>query len=926
MTVKHLFVSLLVFVSFSLPVHPVDNETCLECHSDKELTAERGKRVVSMYVNAMTLAGSIHKDQACTDCHVDADVEDFPHAENLEAVNCGNCHDEVQEKFNTGIHGTALKRKMIFAPTCTECHGKHFILSTSDPRSPSYKMKVPFLCGKCHKEGAPVARTYNITEHNIIENYSQSIHGEGLFRKGLIVTAACVDCHTSHMILPHTDRRSSTSPRNVAETCMVCHSRIEDVHTQVIEGEKWEMAPGAIPSCTDCHLPHKARKGSVVLNVSDNACLECHNKDDVHKTVEGKQQPLKKVSRDHIDTSVHKELTCVKCHADVDPRLKRPCEPVQKVDCSACHLKIAEEYAISGHGQRMKQKDQETPGCVYCHGNHTIKSNTDETSGTFRTAIPQLCGKCHSKDSGLKSTQELSEPNAYFDYSQTIHGTNLTEKGLLVSATCTDCHSTHMPLGHQDNRAKIFRKNIPATCGQCHRGIYKEFTESIHFAPSGKEAEKLPTCTDCHSSHKIAETGRSKFLHQVTDQCGVCHKELSETFRETMHGKAHTLGYDKAATCTDCHTAHSIHITSDPKSSVNFRNIVKTCQQCHEDANERFTGYLTHATHHDRTKYPILFYVYWAMTLLLVGVFTFFGLHTLLWFPRSIRHMKEKKLHLKEWPEGPYFERFSITERVTHLFVILSFISLALTGMILKFSHMAWAGFLSRLIGGVEIAGAIHRLAAVITFGYFITHVYSLIKKKKKSGKTFFQFVFGPDSMMFNKKDLLDFWATLKWFIGKGPRPDYGRWTYWEKFDYFAVFWGVNIIGLSGLMLWFPEFFTKIFPGWLINVATIIHSDEALLAVGFIFTIHFFNTHLRPDAFPIDKVIFTGLAHAEEYKKERPQEYRELVESGEWEEKLVKENVPKKYRRFIKVMGFTFLGIGVIMIILIIYSMLFGYK
>jgi cytochrome b subunit of formate dehydrogenase len=106
------------------------------------------------------------------------------------------------------------------------------------------------------------------------------------------------------------------------------------------------------------------------------------------------------------------------------------------------------------------------------------------------------------------------------------------------------------------------------------------------------------------------------------------------------------------------------------------------------------------------------------------------------------------------------------------------------------------------------------------------------------------QFLFGKTSLMFNAQDLKDFQDTMKWFFGRGDRPSYGRWTYWEKFDYLAVFWGVPVIGLSGLMLWLPEFFTQFFPGWLINVATIVHSDEALLAAGFIFTIHFFNTHL----------------------------------------------------------------------------------
>jgi cytochrome b subunit of formate dehydrogenase len=179
---------------------------------------------------------------------------------------------------------------------------------------------------------------------------------------------------------------------------------------------------------------------------------------------------------------------------------------------------------------------------------------------------------------------------------------------------------------------------------------------------------------------------------------------------------------------------------------------------------------------------------------------------------------------------------------------------------------------------------------------------------------------------MFNLQDIKDFWATVKWFVGAGPRPSYGRWTYWEKFDYFAVFWGVAVIGFSGLILWFPEYFTKVMPGWLINVAMIIHSDEALLAVGFIFTIHFFNTHLRPDAFPMDMAIFTGTIPYNEFKHDRPREFEALKKSGRLKKVVFKREHRPKYERVIKVFGYTFLSLGLSLIVLIIYSMLFGYN
>jgi cytochrome b subunit of formate dehydrogenase len=165
----------------------------------------------------------------------------------------------------------------------------------------------------------------------------------------------------------------------------------------------------------------------------------------------------------------------------------------------------------------------------------------------------------------------------------------------------------------------------------------------------------------------------------------------------------------------------------------------------------------------------------------------------------------------------------------------------------------------------------------------------------------------------------------VKWFWGKGPHPNYGRWTYWEKFDYLAVFWGVAVIGLSGLMLWLPELFTRFLPGWLINVATIVHSDEALLAVGFIFTIHFFNTHLRPEAFPMDTVIFTGMTPFREYHQERPRAVEELKASGELRKMVVTTRVSRRKAIIIRVFGYTALALGLILVGLIIYSVLFGY-
>jgi len=271
------------------------------------------------------------------------------------------------------------------------------------------------------------------------------------------------------------------------------------------------------------------------------------------------------------------------------------------------------------------------------------------------------------------------------------------------------------------------------------------------------------------------------------------------------------------------------------------------------------------------------------------------------------------------------YQRFDRLQRAMHLLMLLTFFTLALTGMSLKFSYMGWAQLLSTLLGGFAVMGILHRLAAVALFGVFFVHLWDVWRRKRENGKSWKEHLFGSESILFNFSDLKDVAASMKWFFGIGPRPAYGRYTYWEKFDYFAVLWGVAIIGFTGLVLWFPETFTWILPGWSVNVATIIHSDEALLAVGFIFTVHFFNTHFRPDKFPMDPVIFTGRVPVEELKYDKPKEYEELKKSGRLEQMLVKP-FPKSAEKGFRIFGFIALAIGLTLIALIVYAMLIGYR
>ena len=181
--------------------------------------------------------------------------------------------------------------------------------------------------------------------------------------------------------------------------------------------------------------------------------------------------------------------------------------------------------------------------------------------------------------------------------------------------------------------------------------------------------------------------------------------------------------------------------------------------------------------------------------------------------------------------------------------------------------------------------------------------------------------LFGPDSMAPTMRDWRDFIAHQKWFFGKGPRPQFDRWTYWEKFDYFAVFWGVLAIGVSGLIMWFPEFFTRFMPGWIINVALIVHSDEALLAAGFIFTFHFCNTHFRLEKFPMDTVMFSGRISKTELLHERKSWYDRLRTEGRLEECRVKDEW-LRWKNIAHSFGYAFFGIGLILLVLIVYAMI----
>lgn len=630
---------------------------------------------------------------------------------------------------------------------------------------------------------------------------------------------------------------------------------------------------------------------------SDNkACIKCHLKE-----TPGFDPSI-------ITGSVHGKLDCTECHpSDEDyphPKNRKP------VNCKTCHEDARVAFAKSIHAELEKKGEKDLPDCKACHGKHGIYKKTDVRSLVNHQQVDAICLKCHASAEIKARHPNMTDPAILMNYASSAHGRGVHLKGLTVSATCTDCHGHHEIRPKSDPASPVNPANVPKTCNQCHVGIFSDFEKSTHGELWKKGDPKGPVCSVCHPPHEITEVNTSAFQMKSSNQCGNCHKEELGSYRDTFHGKATSLGYVVAAKCSDCHTAHRNLPKSHPDSSVNPTRLPETCGRCHPNANSKFVAYDPHANPHDVNKSPLVYYVDRFMKLLLLGTFLFFGIHTALWLQRSIvAYFRKEHKHVPEG--GQYVRRFAPVFVVLHIIVVVSFLGLALTGLPLKYSYANWAKVLGQFLGGLDVTRFLHRFFALATFGYFFYNLWLLVKEMVLKRRL--DLLKGPQSMVPQFRDMLDFLNMLRWFFYLKPKPRLEKWTYFEKFDYFAVFWGVPILGSTGLLLWFPGFFSQFLPGQLFNVAAVIHSEEALLATGFIFTFHFYHNHLRLENFPIDTSIFTGKVPLERLKEERPAEYERLVKENRLNEVLADAPTPEVSRRS-KIFGFVALAIGLVLI------------
>lgn len=675
--------------------------------------------------------------------------------------------------------------------------------------------------------------------------------------------------------------------------------------------------------------------------IPDEKCMECHGDKELTKDLpDGKTLSLF-VDEKIRKASVHPDLSCTDCHEDLTEEHPDNGNAPKPVNCASCHEDAQTAYASGIHSASRTMGASSAASCSSCHGSHDILPSSHPNSPTFKLNLSHTCGKCHN-NAELTEEYRMRYKDVASHYEDSIHGRGLSQKGLIVAPSCNDCHGAHDIKRGVDRSSPVNRANIATTCGKCHVGIEEIYNKSVHGQLLAKGDPKGPVCTDCHTAHDI-ENPHSVHFKQVADaRCGKCHEDSLKRYEDTYHGKAMALGQpnvaNDVAACYDCHGTHNILPVSNTESTLSKENIQQTCAKCHPGATAGFTEYIAHADPLDASKNRVLHIVFVAMTGLLLCVFAFFGAHTLLWLARSFwiyRHDSKKYREIKyeTQKDDEWFTRFTPFDRFLHLLVVSSFLLLVITGMPLKFYYTDWAKAIFDAIGGAAAARALHRFGAIITFLYFALHLFDLTttcwaKRKairnpetgKIELKRFFAAIFGPDSMVPTLADWREFVAHQKWFFGKGPKPQFDRWTYWEKFDYFAVFWGIFAIGISGLIMWFPQFFTSFLPGWIINVALIVHSDEALLAAGFIFTIHFFNTHFRLEKFPMDNVIFSGRISKTEMLHERKLWYDRLVATKKLDEYRVRDEW-ERWKGIARPLGFTFFGTGLILLALIIYAM-----
>ena len=807
---------------------------------------------------------------------VAAPAQEAP-AEALPNDYCMDCHDDPGLESDAGrsmfVDARALARSEHRGMSCISCHDAEDADYEDIPHS---ETPQPVGCIDCHQRTGFVWREYF---HNMMaENGHREIPD-------------CQDCHGA----PH-DSRLRLAMEIV---CDRCHEEVAVEYRQSYHSRKYLEDTRRYPICTTCHDPHFKFKKQVMTEVEYrhevvDICSRCHQKD---IETYAHSMHFHELEKGNPEAPV-----CTSCHEKHD--IKKPAERDSQVHatnisevCNACH---------PGHSESLHRQEGTDPAlisCASCHTGHQTDMASINHAIFKEGGIFNRCNFCHSAERHAKD--------------DLAHGELMLLDADGGEANCTQCHIYHWNLPGRDNATLRIERT---DCVNCHALENREYRKSIHGQAYAQGVEDAPYCTDCHGGADV-ERAADKFTSAgIIETCARCHSDRDKMlkfqinpyvvagYQDTYHGKLLETGTElNFAVCTNCHGSHSVLPPDDPESSVHRGHIVDTCKACHPRANERFVSYLVHPRGPARGElaaaalaggngdsgevpaatagrpsrvhwYTFNRWVTGAMTLLLVSVLSVFGLHTLLWFQRGMRR--------RHRPRERTFRRFTRFQLFLHILVNVSFLLLAFTGLPQSYAHTDLAKWLFANVMSLETAQILHYWAAAIMGLYFGLHLISLGVGFKRKGWR--EMLTGPNTMWFRKKDLTDLVAHVKWFLGKGEAPKFDRWTYWEKFDYMAVFWGVFIIGASGVIRWQEEFFGGLLGGGVVTLADTIHKEEALLATAFIFIVHFFNTHLRADKFPMDVSIYTGRITEKEFQKERPLQWARERQAGTLEQLEVK--------------------------------------
>jgi len=613
--------------------------------------------------------------------------------------------------------------------------------------------------------------------------------------------------------------------------------------------------------------------------LKDADCLACHSDATMTTEVNGKNVSLF-VDGNKLKRSIHGTMfSCVDCHKDVKS-LAHETTP-QKVTCAQCHADAQTAYAHSTHAKPSKTGNNPAANCEDCHGGvHEILPADDPKSPVNHANIPFTCGRCHGQKFLMESNGESAQ--AFISYQESVHG-RAVGKGSTKAAVCTDCHGSHEILPANDAKSPISKFNVPATCGKCHVAVQQTFMQSIHGQAILRGNGQAPVCTDCHGIHSIKAHAdpNSPVAEQnlSRDICARCHEgvRLSQEFGvpgnrvasyfDSYHGLAAEGGSLVAANCSSCHGVHNILPSSDPRSTINHANLDATCGQCHKGVTQKFTQTRVHLEDgvHPRdigsiaVRWVRLIYV--VLILLVIGAM--FLHNAIMWRSKAVARRRM---------QNPMMTRMTTNQRWQHLILLTSFIILVITGFALKFPDSWFAEVLGM---GEKLRGIIHRVAGVALIAAGIYHLFYLAATRE--GRRLICDI-AP-----RPKDAFDAGRAMLYYLGLSRRkPQFGRFTYGEKAEYWALVWGTALMAITGIMMWAKVWVGDLLARWWVDIATAVHFYEAILATLAILVWHFYQVFFDPDVYPMNWAWWDGKMPVEHYRHEHELDTESLAEaSGE---------------------------------------------